>query len=276
MKTLRSCGLILAIVAGISLFLIGKDGIASLQKPVDLYADDTNVTKLGNLKAVEADVYAVLDCYASEVTTTKRNGSVTGQSEDFYYIIPAFNGEETYYIGLKASEKNSRAYDKLADITWEWLSGASSTYGESTEYIAGRMAKMDDELYDYMVEWFQEAEWFETDAEISKYVLPVYISPIISFNNTRILFLVCVAALSVGIVMVVVSMVLEKKRGKAAKEQMVVVINGVSYPKETFDRVNSSIRNKEAIFAVQELRDITGISLEEAQNIVDHWNEYYL
>ena len=52
MKTLRSVMLVLMIFVGIGLFYNGLDGIASCKKPVDLYAEDTNVTELGRLDNV--------------------------------------------------------------------------------------------------------------------------------------------------------------------------------------------------------------------------------
>lgn len=275
MKTLQKVALVFAFLAGMVLFICGMDSFASFKKPVDLYAEDTNVTELGRTDAIEADFYAVLDCFATETTTTKRNGSVTGTSKDYYYIVPAFDGEDTYYIGVKSNSTDRKTYDNIADLTWAWLNGENSDYGNVSIHAEGCLKKMDKELLGYMKEWFEEAEWFESDAEMEKYVLPVCLETV-RFGTVRTMFLVALGVFLVCIVVIVLGMVSSKKETKRAKEQTHVVINGVSYPKSTFDHVNRCILNRERIFAVQELRDITGLEPEEAQKIIDNWNQYYL
>lgn len=274
MKTLRSIAIVFAVISAIVIGVSGLDSFASFKKPVDLYADDTDVTKLGRTDAVEADIYAVLDCFATETTTTKRNGAVTGKSKDYYYIVPAFKGDETYYIGVKSNSDDQRSYDKIADLTWAWLSGESSDFGEQSIHIEGCLKKMDKELLGYMKEWFEESEWFESEAEMEKYVLPVCLETV-RFGTVKIMFLVGVGVFIVCAILIITGIISERKDSKKAKQQTHVVINGVSYPKSTFDHVNRCILNKEKIFAVQELRDITGLDLEEAQKIIDNWTQYY-
>ncbi len=274
MKALRSVGAVFVVFAVIMLFVCGLDSIASFKKPIDLYAEDTNVTELGRTDAIEADIYASLDCFATETTTTKRNGATTSTKKDYYYIIPAFGGDDTYYIGVKVYSRDNKSYDKIADLTWAWLGGETSDYGDVTVHAEGCLKEMDDELYDYMVEWFEEAEWFDSDADIDKYVLPVCLEPV-RFGTTRIMFLVSVGVIILGIIVFVLCFRSDRKHSKKVKEQTHVVINGVSYPKSTFDHVNRCILNREKVFAVQELRDITGLDLDEAQKIINNWNQYY-
>lgn len=274
MKSLRVLLEAFAIFAAVILFVFGLDGIASFKKPVDLYAEDTNVTEIGRTDALEADIYAALDCFATETTTTKRNGATTSTSKDYYYIIPAFDGDDTYYIGVKVPSKNYNSYDKIADLTWAWLAGETSDYGDVTVHAEGCLKKMDDELYGYMVEWFEEAQWFASDAEIDQYVLAVCLEPV-SFHSTRIVVLISVVVLILGIAAFVLGIRSDREHNRKVKEQTHVVINGISYPKSTFEHVNRCILNKERVFAVQELRDITGLELEEAQKIINNWNQYY-
>lgn len=54
-----------------------------------------------------------------------------------------------------------------------------------------------------------------------------------------------------------------------------VVINRVHYSKSAFTRVDTFVRGSEKVFAIKELRQITGISLEEAKKVVDNWDQYY-
>ncbi|MBO5279007.1 MAG: hypothetical protein J6B06_05930 [Lachnospiraceae bacterium] len=261
--------------AVILLFACGLDTVAAFQKPVDLYAEETDVTELGRMTPVEAEVYAVLECFCTETTTTKKNGAVTKKSYDYYYAIPVFVGEETYYAGVKVSDSQDHIYDDICDATWNWLNGTSDRLGELTVQAEGCFHKMDDELYGYMVETFEDMQWFESDADLQKYLLPVYLKPV-RFHDTRIMFLVALGALIVAVAVVIVTRSFDKKRDKKVQEQTHVVINGVSYPKSTFDHVNRCIANRERLFAVQELSEITGLSVEEAQQIISKWNEYYL
>lgn len=262
-------------VAVVFLFICGVDTIAAFRKPVDLYAEETDATKLGRTTPVEAEIYAVLECFCTETTTTKRNGAVTKKSYDYYYAIPVFAGEETYYVGVKVSDSEDHIYDDICDETWKWLNGTTDRLGELTVQAEGCFHKMDDELYGYMVETFEDMQWFESDADLEKYLLPVYLKPV-RFNETRIMFLASMGALIVAAAVLIIIFRLDKKQDKKAQEQTHVVINGVSYPKETFNHVNRCIANRERLFAVQELSEITGLSVEEAQQIISKWNEYYL
>jgi len=54
-----------------------------------------------------------------------------------------------------------------------------------------------------------------------------------------------------------------------------VIINGVHYPKAAFQHVDICVRGQEKIFAIKEVREITGLGLEEAKEVVDHWKKYY-
>lgn len=279
MKTLRdvirTIMYMVIFVAVIMLFVCGLDTVAAFQKPVDLYAEETDATGLGRMTPVEAEIYAVLECFCTETTTTKRDGAVTKKSYDYYYAIPVFSGEETYYVGVKVSDSQDHIYDDICDDTWNWLYGTSDRLGELTVQAEGCFHKMDDELYGYMVETFEDMQWFENDEDLEKYLLPVYLDQV-NFHDTRIMFLAAFGALIVAVAVIIVIRSFDKKLDKKAKEQTHVVINGVSYPKATFDHVNRCIANRERMFAVQELSEITGLSVEEAQQIISKWNEYYL
>lgn len=275
MRALRTVFVTFALFAVIMLAVGGLDCIASFKTPVDLYGETTNVSDITRTTPVEADVYAVIDCFVTETTTTTKNGAVTDKDYDYYYIIPAYNGDETYYIGIKVPEDIDYKYDDICDLTWQWMLGDSAELGEKTVHAEGCLKEMDDELYDYMVEWFEEAEWFESDADIEKYALPLYLDPV-RFSSTRTLTLVAVGTLIVCVVLWIVVGKVDKKREKKSAAQTHVVINGVSYPKETFHNVNRCIANRENIFALQELCNITGLTPEEAQPIIQSWNKYYL
>lgn len=92
-----------------------------------------------------------------------------------------------------------------------------------------------------------------------------------------------IAAFLIGIVMLIAGIVLlvlgirdaNYKRPELQQFPNEVVINGVHYSKSTFARVNTFVHGSEKVFAIKELREITGVSAEQAKEIVDNWNQYY-
>lgn len=110
------------------------------------------------------------------------------------------------------------------------------------------------------------------DEMISKYVLPYNLIPV---NNDNIIGVIVGGILLVGGLFLYIAMsVAIKKEKKKVKEQTEVVINGVSYPKSTFNHMfqDALLQNAKA---VSELCRITGVSEEEAKKILRHWDKYY-
>ena len=268
---MKRFGGVLAFIGAIFLILSFREGVAYMLPHVDLYADETNVSDIGSLKMVEAEVYASFDYFASETTT--ENGRKT--SEQFYYIIPAYNGEEMYYIGVKVNQSKSRTLDKIIDITYDYLMGYSDEMGETTVNVTGCLKKMNKEEKKYYFEWFEEMEWFENEKEMNTYALPLYIDDLVKPETNMFMVLGGGAVLLVGVVLLVIGFTLDKRGDKKAADQTHVVIGGVTYPKSTFAHVNQCINSQERAFAAQELHEITGISLEEAGNIIANWSKYY-
>ena len=100
-----------------------------------------------------------------------------------------------------------------------------------------------------------------------------YFSPDLN-NDNMIGVFVGVVLFVGGLILFITMSSAIKKEKKKIKEQTEVVINGVSYPKSTFDHMfqDALFQNNKA---VAELRRITGISEEEARKILRHWDKYY-
>lgn len=255
-------------------FAISFDNIAVLlKKPVDLYAEDTSFFELKEGDYVYAEVYALLGCYAADDWYTQDGNTKTYTDHNFYYVIPVFDASEpdvTYYISIKAHEEQKSAFNSVVNDTQDYLMGKESDFGKNV--IAGnyRIAALDSELYGFMKDYFRESG--QDDTTISKYVLPYNLMPV---NNDNFIGVVIGVILFVGGLLLFITMSLAiKKEEKKIKEQTEVVINGVSYPKSTFDHMF-----RDALFqnarAVSELCRITGISEEEAKKILRHWDKYY-
>ena len=52
-------------------------------------------------------------------------------------------------------------------------------------------------------------------------------------------------------------------------------IGGTKVLKADMDRINSLVAAGDAVSAIKELRDITGLGINEAKDIIDNWGNYY-
>ena len=258
-------------IFGLILGIMGfREGVAGLKAPVDLYALDTNVSEIGYFDMVTADIYEVYGSYATRTTT--ENGRKT--AEDSYYLIPAYEGDDVRYIGIKVNEKEYDLFGKMYDDTWDYYDGYIfdlTTHIEKT----GCLKKMNKKMQEYYYGTLRDAEWFESDAEMKKYALPYYLDPLASPKTMVPFLFISVALMVVGAVLFVIGFKSENVKINKAAAQTYVMINGVSYAKSTLAHVNQCVLGQEKIFAAQELAQITGMSMEEASVIIENWSQYY-
>lgn len=166
-------GILTALCIGL-FYLCGTDFLAALQSPIDFNEAAAEELKPG--KRVEGEVYAILDQFAEEESWTERSdGSRSAKkTSKKYYIIPV--GEQEY-MGYAASSPNFSQCNKIVDATFDYLTGATDMIDADSIPVSGKTVKMDDDLTQWMVEWFQEQEYFgTTDAEeIKAYIVPAMI-----------------------------------------------------------------------------------------------------
>lgn len=259
----------------------GKDILLSFKEPMDFYADDFDVTEDHDGDRLIADIPFCLGECATEVTTKSSYGS-TSKTETHYYIIPAVVPDDDYYyyMCIKVYEKDKKKFDDLTDLTM------TGEYGSLK--VDGRLTKLEDEAFDYMVDLFKEADYFTSDEELEHYLLPL------CFESVNYSF--AKGALVVAIVSFIASIALwiayfksrsnEKAKLAAHKATLQanfpedsfdenVFIGGQPYPKHLFESINASIESGETIAAISNLRQITGIGLEEAKEVIDNWSFYY-
>lgn len=264
-------GFMLVLVSVIMCFVAKDDILISFSEPVDIYEDYP--ADFRDVKAVETELYMLFDIFAEEETTTTNNsGAITSRRYDYYYILPVFTAEEEYYVGVKVSSKKSAPYDDLMDSTWSYLMGETDSIGDEVIEFQGGFVEMDDELYQYFQDWFKEAEFFESDQEMDKYLLPLVLESV-NYERVKTMTFVMIGVFIVGIILIILGL----KPKKAVKEATnpIISINGVSYPSSNFIRVNSFVERGQKVKAIKELRDITGLDLAQAKDIVDRWNEYW-
>lgn len=268
---LKKLGGVLAI-AGIVLSVMGfREGIAAFKEPIDLYAMETNISEVGYFDMVTVDVFEVYGSYATKTTT--ENGKKT--NEESYYVIPAHEGDEYRYIGIKVNEKEYKIFDEIYKDTYDYYEGNLTEDKYYGVVKTGCLKKMNKKMQDYYYKTLRDAGWYETDEEMKKEALPYYLDPIANPKSMVPFLLVGVVMALAGGIMFVLGWRSETQKVDKAATQTYVIINGVSYAKADLAHVNRCILNQEKEFAVQELARITGVSMEEATKIADNWRLYY-
>ena len=187
----------------------------AFSEPADIYEDVlTDVGRLRRGFAIETELPFLMECFGS-ATSTQTNGydnSTLIGDATYYYIMPVWVGEETYYVALETSAKNDN-YDMLKELsrsTMDWIYMESEEINASPVHITGGLVTLDDELYKYMKQWFEETGWFEDEADVEKYVLPLSFSEE-NFTSLKIVFFVELAIAAALLVAIIVFSLKEKK-----------------------------------------------------------------
>ncbi len=158
------------------LFNSVPEWITTMKSPVDFTEIDDSEIRSG--LHVQGDVFALLDSYASEQTWTEnKDGSRTPKvTSKVYYIIPA--GSQSF-VGIACDAGSTRPYNAICDATMDYLWGETEYIESEPVAFEGRLVKMEDDLYQYMVEWFKYTEYYGTtdEATIKTYVLPYMMKP---------------------------------------------------------------------------------------------------
>lgn len=332
--------LLLTFIAGVAIFLSGKYIIRSFQEPIDMYSEDFEISSDYLGKRIEGEVpFSAGQCSTLTETTT-RNGIKTGSKTTYYYAIPVngANPDYYYYISIEVNKKSKSDFDNLT------LNLYNGTYGNYK--VEGTLEKLDDEAYNYMLDYFVDANPDMTRSELKEYVLPYYFKQE-NYGNVYITIILNVIATGAAIILWVLYILACKNTKKAiqytqgihtvptqvpiqysnvisndisdttnnyatnysnsptneaftttmdtvlpANESILpaaesvlpatddssdekIYINSLPYPKSSFDVVNQLINNDERINAIMKLREITNVSLAEANSIIDNWNSYY-
>ena len=203
---------LLVAIAALSMTL--SEFFISIKKPVDfntLYESELHAGM-----RVEGDVYALLDTFAAEETWTEdsETGSQTPrETSKYYYIIPI--GEESY-MGLQVAIADDAAYDAVLNATWDYLTDVTTDLLSEPVRFEGYIAEMDDDLYQYFVEWFQDTGYFGTTnaAVISGYAMPLMLQ---EFSpGLYPIFAIGVGLLLLNVLFVVLHLRYRKKQRAAA------------------------------------------------------------
>lgn len=262
---LVSFGAVILVVSLLFLCFTFNDGVASFKKPVDIFEESYRLKDISETDMAESEIRMLLGRYYEF--------DFTGSgSYDYYYILPVTREGGTYYMGLKVPSDECSEYDKMSDDIQAYLNRELAPDQISAISIKGRIVKMNDKNKAAFRSWFKQQGYRERDYD---HLLYYYIS---IDSNDRVLktFWVMIAGIVIGMILIAAGCRMILRKNKAKKEQVCVVIKGVSYPKALFERANTFMTNRETVFAIQEISNITGLDMKEAQMVAANWDQYYL
>lgn len=158
--------LLVTLIFGIFVFLSSKFILRSFKEPNDMYSNDFDITEDYIGERIEGDVPFSLGQCAVLTETKTRKGFKT-KTETYYYIIPVNGSDPEYYhyICISTNKNNLTAFDALT--THFYL----ETYG--SHKIEGTLAKLDDETYEYMLDYVRDMYPSITEEELKEYFLPI-------------------------------------------------------------------------------------------------------
>lgn len=172
--------IILFIVAAGLLVYFGPDFITWVKGPVTF--EELSIDEIDN-QYVNMTFELTFGTYATEVTTTTRNGAKVSERDSMQYHAVLVGGLDRYvntnedlyweFIGLAVPSRyfdTTKIIDKNSDKFFE-------TYDlralDTTMQITGQILPMDDEMLRYYRSFFREADY--SDEEFKEYCAPYYI-----------------------------------------------------------------------------------------------------
>ncbi len=269
---LKNVALVAIVICGIFVVMFHKDMLISLSKPVDInvdYPDDYS-----DVKAVDTELSMIVDLFAEEEITTTSSGAITDVDYVYYYIVPVYteSEEDPYFVGLKVDGEDRKEYEDVMDATWDYMDGLSEEL-LALEFQGG-FKKMEDEAYKYFVEWFEDAEWYEDEDDLEKYVLPLILEPIDLASVKKSIF-VLGSIILVSIVVLIWASRPKKEKKIPAPQKSIITINGVNYPISNFENVNKLVVSGKKDKAVKELMSVVAITETDAESVIASWDSYW-
>ena len=254
-------------VLGIILTVMGISDIIStaafksdIQKAYEEGKNDINImtsSEYTNKQNVYGSILYLYDCYCEETTTKTSYGvetssSVTGR----YYLMPitSENEDEEKYITIVINNSaNALAVEEIMYDTWDYFNGEENIEWHDY-FLMGKVKPLEDDARQYLLEWFKENEWFETnnDSELNKHIVPYEIVEYLPDNiskNGKIALIVGLIFIAVVAVVFIVS--LPKKSSQVSSEQYASA-NGHSYqvikqpridPDDFFNTPNNTVNS---------------------------------
>ncbi len=277
-KKIGGVMLILSIFVLASVFQDIRVMVSTTEEISGNEADSEEILKSG--QAVDAEIGILLDQFLTVETSQKnRAGQVTSKTTDDYYIMPVFVEDETYFVALKVGQKyqDRLAIMRLVDEYVSAYSLSPERLSEDAVEISGGMYKLKNKYYEYMVDWFDDTNWFEDEDDIEKYVLPIVFQPLNRESTMNLIYL-GVGLLGGGILLLLIGCVGGKKTKQREAELAqlsgrTITIGGIRYNVAMMTEVDKNIRAGKIKKAKKSLMQTFCATEAEADTIIANWNQ---
>lgn len=266
------------LICGILLFFQEKQSkyaAIAYGEPVDIYADGfADVQLLEEGLPIDADTNMLMGSFGySEVTYEDRP-----KDKYYYYILPIPVGQsELYFVACEVSAKSAdyKTYEKLAEETMAYIYMEADTLSSEEIHLSGGLVELDADLYNYMLEEIEQIGWFEDEATLRKYVLPLTFTSV-DKTYTKNLFTSTMTIIVVGTVLLLYGLLVDIRYAPRLKQlralrNRTVNIAGVDYciALMKVDRMIWAGKTKKA---KKELMKVYKASEDEADRIIQNWD----
>ncbi len=252
-----------------------KNIVIAFHEPVDIYEDYPE--SYDKVKAVKTELNMILGRYATEEITTEQNGAITDRRYEYYYVVPVYTADEdegAYFVGVKVSGDDKKDYEAVCDATWAYLYRETDTL-ETIEFEGG-FKKMEEECYEYFVEWFEDEEWFADEDDIEKYVLPLVLESFPLEATKKGAFILTGIIVGGILIMVLCCRKGKEKEPEVEKYKRVIDINGKVVHISEYQKVNKFVEKGKTDKAVKALMKIVEISEADANAAIEDWDNIAL
>ncbi len=192
---------------------------------------DFNSESIADIK--KGDIVAgyianIYDCYAGETTTNTTMGIETSSyTSREYFIMPLVNDEDLardMFVSVSVSKEADRdIMYRICDATYEYLDGNEDAEFPEMAFVA-KAEPLDDELKGYLLEWFEDVEYFEGGrAEAEAHIIPY---DLVLYNSNSAYISLAVGLLFIGILIVVAAIFIHKNKTKNDSTQEMQQFDG--------------------------------------------------
>ncbi|MBR1770583.1 MAG: hypothetical protein IJ747_00970 [Lachnospiraceae bacterium] len=267
--------------------LFRKDWIAAMKQPVDLYAEQTDCKALVETDAVEGTFSVSLGKYAGH--------SDTGLYL-YDYVIPAYAGEEIYWIGLEISSSDHDIMETITQDTYAYLNGELAYPSEQTLNRIGIIKNLSETEYQYLQDAVWGSGWYASEEDMRAHVLPILLNTVdnpLELRETLYMLTGIVVLFSLGCFGVGIYAHRQERafmRGEieptfrvaangqyaenSFKDRMITLPVG-AYPRRLLKLVNQYVRQGQTEPARRMLWSLTALSYEDTAEVIAHWKTYY-
>lgn len=223
------------LIAGIVMIIISaKDVFNSFTEPQYLYDMSTEEIKDGEY--VQEYIYAALDYFMYEETTRSKYGiELSSNVSAYYYIVPVLTADaEELYMAVEVGASAESAMNSICDDTYMYLMGemSDSEFGYNSYHVKGNIRDMKNDELSYMVDWFQDTEYFGTTNrdEIKQYIYPVVLEKYNGTSSRVMMIIGAIFTLIGALIVIFVSAATRRLKKTEMSTQEITYENGNAQP----------------------------------------------